>query len=78
MNVDFTQEQPVLSNEICQGVPSSMLGIPGVNPSSVSFEPIQPEANSSLPDESAGDLTENERLVMPKRPHNVISFIIFP
>ena len=79
MNVDFTTEEALMSQEAQQWASSDMqlTGNSALSLAMSKYESSQAEGNGSLSTENAGHVIENDRLVMPKRPHNVIFLFIF-
>ena len=78
MNVDFGNEQS-LAPLALHDVGSSFIHMSDDSQQSQSHSgqggSVQTEGNNAIPAENAGNLSSSERLVMPKRPHNVTKLI---
>ena len=76
MNVDFNNGQSLPSHEIHQSASSSLhapglVAIDALSPPFSTHEAENMEGNVAFVHEGSESSTPNERLVMPKRPHNV-------
>ena len=75
MNVDFSNDQFVTSQEIHPGIPPSPRHLDATPPPPFPTpEAMNAHGNMEIVDNVSGNVAPNERLMMPKRPHNVIHF----
>ena len=80
MNVDFNNDQSLPSHEIHQSSSNSLHapGLVAIDALSTPFSTHEAEntdGNVAFVHEGSESSTPNERLVMPKRPHNVIKLL---